>query len=210
MSVFKRIRESVGKSQYGGLWGIFSVYWKTYGGFRAVLASPYFHFSLLMTVLLSGIWAHPGWWQHVIDIIPSVLGFSLGGYAIWLAIGDENFKRLLAGKDNDEPEESSPYMDLSVAFVHFIFVQFLALTLAILALGLYQNWPFPTFEFCVNGNVFNERSLKIVASFFGFLMFIYSLATAVAATFQILRYSVWYDDYQTHLKKIEEQDQSSE
>lgn len=207
MSFCERIKDAVCRSQYAGFWSIFSVYWGTYGGFKAVLASPYFHFSFVLTVFLNGIWTQAGWWDHVLDVIPNVLGFSLGGYAIWLAIGDENFKKLLAGKDVDEPNESSPYMDLSVAFVHFIFVQFLALTLALMALGFHMNWPLPEFKFCLNEVEFETRHLKLAASFIGFMAFIYSLATAVAATFQILRYSVWYDDYQTSLSEHDDQDQ---
>lgn len=207
MRAIERLKNRVTASQYYGFLSIVSTYWSIYGGFKAVLFSPYFHISIAITYLLQGVWTEAGWWTHVLDIIPNVLGFSLGGYAIWLAIGDDKFKSLIAGKDEEAPEESSPYMDISVAFVHFIFVQFIALILALLALGASKQWPFPEVHFCIGDQiVVNTHDIKVWASCFAFLTFIYALMTALAATFQILRYSIWYDEFQTEEPLEDESD----
>lgn len=198
MNVIEKLKKLAMDSQYYGFFSIIYKYWSIYGGIKAVVFSPYFHLSIAITYLMSGVWTQTGWWDHVLNIMPNILGFSLGGYAIWLAIGDEKFKSLIAGQDEDAPEESSPYMDISVAFVHFIFVQFAALTLALIALGSSIKWPFPDMTICFNDKVLlNTHDVKLWASCFAFLIFIYAIMTALAATFQILRYSIWYDDFQT-------------
>lgn len=46
----------------------------------------------LMTVILYPSWSHQGWWNDILSLMPNLLGFSLGGFAMWIAIGDEAFK----------------------------------------------------------------------------------------------------------------------
>ncbi|CPR67045.1 Uncharacterised protein [Salmonella enterica subsp. enterica serovar Bovismorbificans] len=71
-------------------------YWKIYGGAGAVFKSRYFWCAFLMTVILYPSWSHQGWWNDILSLMPNLLGFSLGGFAMWIAIGDEAFKKIKA------------------------------------------------------------------------------------------------------------------
>ncbi len=46
-----------------------------------------------MTMILYPSWSHKGWWNDILSLMPNLLGFSLGGFAMWIAIGDEAFKK---------------------------------------------------------------------------------------------------------------------
>ena len=78
-------------AQYKGAFKIFRKYWSLYGGTKAILTSPYFHVSLLLAVICS---PYPKWQESTLTIVPSILGFSLGGYAILLAFSNEKFLSL--------------------------------------------------------------------------------------------------------------------
>jgi hypothetical protein len=107
---------------------IFVTYYRAYGGFLEFLKSPYLYVSLILTFALYPHWASAEWWEDVLSIMPNLLGFSLGGYAMFLAIGDEKFRGFLAGKEEDEDDGiESPFLALNGAFVHFIIFQVLAL-----------------------------------------------------------------------------------
>ncbi|MGR6104516.1 MAG: hypothetical protein ACU4EQ_03910 [Candidatus Nitrosoglobus sp.] len=155
---------------------IFSTYWTAYGGFKALFKSRYLYTSIVLTLLLFPNWAKNGWWEHVLLIMPSVLGFSLGGYAMWTAIGNDDFRRFISGSEEDGTP--SPYMQVNAAFVHFILLQIFSIFLALLA----EAYNF---------------SLCIIASFLAYLIFIYALMSAIAATLALLRIASWYE---LHLK----------
>lgn len=188
--------------QYSGVREIFTTYWRIYGGFSDLFLSPYFHVSLIFSLLLFPLWTNPGWWDDVISVTPSIIGFSLGGYAIWLAMGDETFRSLMCGEEDSE--DSSPYMDINAAFVHFILIQFLSLFIALLGKAYYSFGYVPTEYYYIGtihipiADIYNKT--KFVFSFIGYFVFIYALMSAIAATFAILRYSTWYDQYITGLK----------
>ncbi|MDQ2107633.1 hypothetical protein FKN90_04290 [Vibrio sp. 2017_1457_15] len=121
--------------------------------------------------------------------MPSVLGFTLGGFAMWVAIGDERFKSLIAGTDEDD--EISPYMEVNATFTHFVLLQLLSLLLAILA---------SSYSDVVITNLYMVIGARFYA-FFAYFLFIYALLTAIAAVFAILKVAKWYDDFQTSLRK---------
>ncbi|HCI2984600.1 TPA: hypothetical protein NOU94_004375, partial [Salmonella enterica] len=87
-------------------------YWKIYGGAGAVFKSRYFWCAFFMTVILYPSWSHQGWWNDILSLMPNLLGFSLGGFAMWIAIGDEAFKKIITGDEESEngEVEYSPYM----------------------------------------------------------------------------------------------------
>ena len=197
------------KSTYKGVGEIWRRYWSAYGGSKAFVASPYLHAAVVLTVVMHGAWSKGGWWDTVLAVVPSVLGFSLGGYAIWLAFGDARFTALLKGTATNRPktgasssEESvqSTYLRMNATFVHFIVVQIASIVVALFAksqpLG---SLPAPLKSW-LSGTVPCVRSLDAVITyggwFSGYLIFIYALGTAVAATMGIFRLASLYNRFQ--------------
>lgn len=164
-------------SQYKNIKESFSYYWNCYGGLRSLLASPYLIFSIIFSLVASPIWTNEidkqSWFDLPISMLPNLLGFTLGGYAILLAFGDDGFRRLLSRTDEEEKEKISPFMKVNGAFVHFVVVQVLAILLAILGNSLsIKSGPF---------------------AFVGFTCFIYAILTGLSAVMAVLRMAKWLD-----------------
>ncbi len=168
-------------------------YWKAYGGFAAVFTSAYFWLAIALTVLLFPRWSETGWWDDIISIMPSVLGFSLGGFAMWVAIGDEKFKSLIAGGDKDG--SPSPFMEVNATFAHFILLQLTSLLIAIVAKGYNIILPHGHWLSLIWGDNLAKATLGFYA--FGYFVFLYALLTAFAAVLALFRVSSWYDDMQS-------------
>ncbi|WP_460049328.1 hypothetical protein [Sessilibacter sp. MAH2] len=166
-------------------------YWKSYGGFKALFRSYYFYGAIFISLILAPHWLNSEWWKHVLSIMPSVLGFSLGGYAMWIALGDENFRKLISG--GSESGGPSPFMSVNAAFVHFILLQILAILSALFADA--YNFTLPK-DSCIL-KIFGHYFYYICkfGAFLGYFIFIYALLSAVAATLSLLRVSSWYDEF---------------
>ena len=119
--------------------GILSRYWRAYGGITALFKSPYLWLSVVITIFLFPHWSKPEWWDDVLSIMPNLLGFSLGGYAMWIAIGDDDFRKLISGEDEDG--KPSPYMEVNAAFVHFVVLQMLSMIFALFAKAYFFELP---------------------------------------------------------------------
>ena len=131
---------SIKSNQYTGVVKIFRRYWNAYGGWNSVIFSPYLHFSILFTIVAYGTWTTHNWYDLPISTLPNIIGFSLGGYAIWLALGDDKFKASISGREVGELE--SPFIKVNATFVHFIFLQIVALIFALCAKSQpIQNMP---------------------------------------------------------------------
>jgi hypothetical protein len=152
------------------------IYWIAYGGRKALFGSIYFwmalFFSIIITITSSFSNSPWNWQERAIATVPSILGFSLGGYAILVGFGDENFRRRIRGKKDGE--KSSLYMRVNAAFFHFIFVQFLCILYTIVTDSLFI------------GNIFVFR-------FFGVFFFVYALMTVVATSLAVLNLANWFD-----------------
>ena len=165
-------------AQFKGLFEILGVYWKAYGGLRAVLSSPYFIFSILFSTGCYPLWLcdrNTAWFDICLSVIPNLLGFTLGGYAILLAFGDDQFRAILTGEEEDGTP--SPFVEINATFVHFILLQTMSLIFAIASL----SWNIKTGPL----------------AFIGLSIFVYSIATALAAAFGIFRLARWFDKYQS-------------
>lgn len=173
---------------YEGVLVIFSRYWKSYGGFRSLIVSPYLHLSLLLLVLTSHFWYTEKWWEQPISVLPNLLGFSLGGLAMFLSFGDERFRSILA--QTDDSSNPSPYMELCSTFVHFIVLQVAALLTALIARSLDFYWEWPS-EI--------GKLVFVLTKFFhcgGYLLFLYSVSSILAATMAVFRTCSWYETHQ--------------
>lgn len=174
---------------YKGVCSIFRRYWIAYGGRRALLRSPYLHVALLLLVLTAHAWLEQGWWGDVIGVLPNLLGFTLGGFAIFIGFGDERFRALLAAPE-DDPGTPTVYVSLCATFVHFILVQVLALIFAVIAKSwwFWVDWPQPV--------RIAMPYLNGLAGAVGYGLFLYALTSVVAATMHVLRIASMYEMHQ--------------
>lgn len=174
---------------YSGVRSILRRYWIAYGGWSGLIHSPYLHAALILLVLTFNSWMSDEWWDTVISVLPNLLGFTLGGFAIFIGFGDADFIGSLA-----EPEEdaSKPtvYGALCATFVHFILVQVGALLYAVVAKSwwFYVDWPEEV-----------QRILPFmnaVGGAVGYCLFLYALTSVLAATLHVFRIAMMYEKYQ--------------
>lgn len=166
-------------------------YWKIYGGFSEFVRSPYVHISLLLTVISTNTWLNHEWWKTVFSIQPNLIGFTLGGFAIFLSLGDEKFKAVIAGTVQEEENRHSPYMGITSTFLHFIIVQIVALLLALAAEALHFDLPWPLIS-----SIFSP--VGMLADFIGYWIFLYGICLSMAAAIAIFDVATWYEGYQTN------------
>lgn len=172
---------------YRGTIELWADFWRLYGGFSSLLVSIYFGLALVVTVLCFGIWVKPGWWDIVIGAIPTLLGFTLAGLAVFMSM-DSGFSKIIAG--GSTTKNPSPFLSLISSFVHFILVQAVALIYALISKSL--SFALPNMP----GWYYNAMSvLTPIAGAIGFLLFIYAVMLVVAATFSIFRSSKWFESY---------------
>lgn len=184
--------------QYKGVFEVFKGYWSAYGGLGTLLGSPYLHFAALLLMTTAQFWLAPrcdasgqcaAWWDQSISVLPNLLGFTLGGFAIFIGFGDEKFRSLLAEPDPDG--EPNAYIGLCATFVHFILVQALALLAAIVAKGLwfYAPWADP-----IRGAL---PWMNFVGGMLGYGLFLYALTSVLAATMHVFRIARLYAFFQS-------------
>ncbi|MDD2466143.1 MAG: hypothetical protein PHI97_19255 [Desulfobulbus sp.] len=160
---------------YKAIYKIFRRYWRVYGGFKSLVYSPYLHLSILLFLLTWPFWDFEkdgAWFDFVLAITPSMLGFTLGGYAILLAFGNEAFQKAISGDDHDG---SSPFITIIAAFTNFLILQIIALLLAI----VFKAW----------GVIFGPLA------WLGFLVFLYSVSSALAAVMAVFQLSDWFNKF---------------
>lgn len=152
-----------------------SQYWRAYGGLRNLLISPYLHLSILLAGAAWPLWSVPGWWDVILSIIPSILGFTVGGFAIVLALGTGDFGAALSSARKPDKDPLDSMMGkLSAAFCHFILVQFTAVLLALLAKG-FVTAPAPSFAPWLA-----ETSIRRLFWGWSFFCGVYALSLAVS------------------------------
>lgn len=177
---------------YKGVAEVFRRYWSAYGGSSALLKSPYLHLAVVLLVLTFHTWSQNYWWEQVISVLPNLLGFTLGGFAMFLGFGDEKFRQLLAEPDDEDSEKPSLYVSLCATFVHFITVQVIALLGALLAKSWWFYFPWPE----------NTRSilpwLNLAGGAVGYGLFLYAVTSVLAATMHVFRIATWYEMHKQH------------
>lgn len=152
-----------------------------------MLRSFDFYLALAVWVMATPTWISPKWHEQVISILPNLLGFTLGGFAIFLGFGSDDFKRAIARKD----EDSSPYLSVNAAFMLFVCFQLAALLVAIISNSLWSiaapDWAAPWTD-CI-------KIASKVGGGFGYFLFCYSLALVLRAAVRIFRLGRWYNAY---------------
>lgn len=163
------------------------------GGIGGVIKSPYFHVALVITIVSYGSWGKENWWSNVFSIIPGLIGFTFAGFAIFLTLGTDTYKRMIAGKDDDN---ESPYMVVSATFIRFIVVQLLALIFALVSSSvnelpaIFDQAITSILELCLWG--------------ISYLVFIYAVMLAIAAGIALFNAASWFDELETKNKQQSE------
>lgn len=181
-------------------------YWGDYGGLRALLRSTYLHAAVILSLISYNVWRSPVcdaggtcsyWWDYGIGVLPNLLGFTLSGFSIFVAVGDERFRALLATPSKREPRKRTVYGEVCAGFLHFIVIQVLALCVALLGKS---TWFYSDLFDSV------REYLPFLNGFFGFLgytLFIYSITSALAAALLVYRITDWYTLHQASQRRLE-------
>src|SRR5882757_9558582 len=115
-------------NQYKAFFNVMYVYWRLYGGARALYLSPYFHISVFVALVCYPLWSSGNDWAALaLGSIPNLLGFSVGAFAIILSFGQISLNLL-----KNPIEAKSRYLGVVASFVHFIIVQSLTLLVALI------------------------------------------------------------------------------
>jgi hypothetical protein len=166
-------------------------YSRSYGGICNAISSPFFGIAFIVSALNYATWADPSWTGKVESLIPSLLGFSLGTYAILFSIIGSRLKGALRqtktqhGVDNLEA--------LNATFFHFIFVQVFTLIWAFLYQGNWWADLIDTFksrwEWLSQVHYWTSKT----GAFFGYLLLVYSITLMVAAAIAVYRLAMIRD-----------------
>lgn len=157
---------------------LWRVAWADFGAWRGMLTSPYFWLAAILTAGCYPLWLGGDWWDISVSVVPSLLGFSIGGFAIFLAFGDERFRMLISGPDDSG--RLSPFLAVCVQFSHFVVVQAVALLYAMIAKAI------------------EPLECKLVDNLLGMIgvmSLFYSLTLALAAFASLLKLARSYDRF---------------
>lgn len=110
---------------------LFRSYWRIYGGKKAIVTSPYAQIGFVVTVIygLSGKACRAS--ELALSILPSLLGFTIGGMAIVLAVSSTDIFRRLA----QDGKPDSFFMGMVSNYLHYVIVQAVAIVLASIFAG---------------------------------------------------------------------------
>lgn len=135
-----------------------------HGGTRSFVRSPFLLLSCVFTFFCFPLWLFEEFRREqlgdvIFQVVPSMLGFSLGGMAILLAFSSPSFVRQI--RQGGKPD--SLFMKTIASFFFFIMIQTATLLIALLMKGN----SFIVFAFCVT------------------FLLIYSIFTAFAIAFNL-------------------------
>lgn len=172
-------------SQFAGFGKVLARYLRDYGGLRSILLSPLFLISLVIALLDYDTWLSGSWVELSQALIPSLLGFSLGTYAILFSLLTGKLKQSL--QKLATPDGVSFLAMVNATFFHFIFVQILALMWAFLYAGttLVDLGRLLVPSFPVASDIVS--AMAVVGSFAGFLLLIYSFMLILGAALAVYR-----------------------
>jgi hypothetical protein len=160
--------------------------WSITGGWSGNVRSVDFWIAVVVCAMCYHVWSTDTWWEQVVGVVPNLLGFTLGGFAIFLGFGSDAFRELISDPD----EKKSPYISVSAAFLVFVAMQLAALLWALATKGLYFPTPKPLAEWAPW-----IRRGYLISSGFGYFLFVYSITLAFRAAMRIFRLSRWYHSF---------------
>ncbi|KIP99279.1 hypothetical protein RU07_21850 [Agrobacterium tumefaciens] len=170
-------------------------YFNAYGGITGILGSPIFGVAVIVSALSYSNWLTPSWIEKVDTLIPSLLGFSLGTYAILFSLVSARLKGALRALTTDS---GVTYLEsINATFFHFIMVQVVTLLWAILFKG---SWFFDALNL-IGGDADWVATVKWwsfrAGSFGGFVLMTYSILLTIAAALAVYRLAMIKDPKET-------------
>lgn len=177
-------------------------YFVAYGGWNSVFSSRYFFLALAMVSLGSGYFLRAKWWDLVTSVVPGLVGFAIAGVAIFISLGSDALRGIIAGKTPGS-QEPSPFISFMAMFTHFIVVQLLALVAALLAKFMYE-----TQQPVITGLVDLGVQLRSPFWLVGGLLFCYAVALCLSLAIEIYRLATMIDDFQTMQNNLPKNDQA--
>lgn len=167
--------------EYGSFWRNVSDYRSLFGSFGGIAFSPYFHFACISAALVVFFSDKPdAWMQATQGMLPELLGFSLGGYAILISFGDEQFRKFLA-TFYPNGNKHSIFMILNGVFLHFIIAQVLAILISVFI------------------SAYDIKNIYV--NFIGCMAFFYAASFCIAVAFEVKSVSSWYQNYVKTMNK---------
>lgn len=165
------------------------IYWEAYGGWKAIFHSYYFGISIIITFLCINFWLNDSSWIEMpLSGLPSLLGFSLGGYAVWLSIGDEKLKKLLSQTNGHT--NHSDFIVVNATFIHFIFLQIISYIYLFILKAKPLSHAVEFYELTCSHCLI---IFSLLFNFLGFLLFTYSIISMLAAVLAIFQIANWTD-----------------
>lgn len=166
-------------------------YRKAYGGVRGMLKSPFFGMAFLITSVSYSLWIEPRWVEKAESLIPSLLGFSLGTYAIVFSILSGRIKGAL--RQVAAPHGVSYLEAINAIFFHFIFIQVTCLIWTILYQGTWLVDLVGIVEFSAPSARAAFEYASLTGSFIGCFLLVYSVLLMIAAAMAVYRLAVLKD-----------------
>lgn len=167
-------------------------YFRAYGGWEAIFRSPLFLLAACLTGLGYGNWIDGDKWSALSQsLIPNLLGFSLGTYAILFSLMTGRLKRALKAVNN--ARGITFLEEINATFFHFIFVQVVALLWAFLYQGTIlfdltqiakPYWPCAPAVF---------RFTQALGGAAGYTLLVYSISLIVASALAVYRLALIVD-----------------
>ena len=166
---------------------LLKVVWRSTRGFKGICHGPEFWLAVVGWILTTPYWLMSPWWDQVINVLPTILGFTVSGFAIFLGFGSDDFKRFLT---RGTKVDDNAYISVGAAFVLFVGMQLLAMFFALVVKGFQFETPAVLLPYwrCIQiGNY--------LAGGVGYFIYLYSLVLALRASLRIFRLSRWYSKY---------------
>jgi hypothetical protein len=176
---------------WGTLFKWLNRYRRAYGGVRGMLKSPFFGLAILIAGLNYSLWLEPKWIEKAESLIPSLLGFSLGTYAIIFSIVGGRIKGAL--RQVSAPHGVSYLEAINAVFFHYIFIQVICLAWTF----LYQGTWLTDFVRAVEVYLPIIRTgfvyVSLIGSFIGCFLLVYSILLMIAAAMAVYRLAILKD-----------------
>lgn len=178
-------------SQWCTFFGFLRTYCRAYGGLKSILASPMFGIAFIITLISYSRWLDPSWVDDANSMIPDLLGFSLGTYAIIFTIITGRIKRAMRAVPSKH--QVSYLESVNATFFHFIFVQVATLIWTFLfkaswlqdLLALWRGSSYPDRDI--------HQFLSHLGSFVGCLLLVYSVLLVIPAAVAVYQLTMVED-----------------